>query len=97
MKERVVIPRTTEGQLTLATDIKVKHVADGDKSVLTPLPWSAVTALIDELTSYHERAQELKRLMKEFHQKRDARVNELASFVPFKSRHSNRLSFERNE
>ncbi len=82
MKKRVKIPTNNPAALVaLAKRVKEKHLADGDASVLKPLNWQMLNAVIDEASGFHDKAEQLKREMLVSYQQRGLRLEGVISFL----------------
>lgn len=79
MKKRVKIPANRPtALLELAKRVRAKHHADGEASLLKILDWEEVTITIDEALINHEKAERMKREMREAYQLRDLRLRHIA-------------------
>lgn len=75
MKKRVTIPaRNVSEMLSLIKKVQAKHTTDGDKSVLKILNWTTLNQVISEASAATDRADRLKRELREAFQLRDAKT-----------------------
>ena len=79
MKKRVKIPANRPtALLELAKRVRAKHHADGETSLLKILDWEEATTAIDEALINHEKAERMRREMREAYQQRDLRLRTIA-------------------
>ena len=82
MKKRVKIPhQDPKALLELATQMRNKHVADGDASPLKVLNWTDVNTLIDSAIEIEDRALQLKREKLLTYQQRSRQLIALTNVV----------------
>ena len=64
--------------MELAKRVRAKHHADGEASLLKILDWEEATTAIDEALINHEKAERMRREMREAYQQRDLRLRTIA-------------------
>jgi hypothetical protein len=78
---KVTISQNVEELLVLAEIIYQKHQSLGSASPLNILDWSTQGPKIAEALAAHRRAEELKRLMEQAYEQRDALLSPLDAIV----------------
>jgi hypothetical protein len=81
MKKRVKLPANSKQLLDLAKQVQQKHVADGEASPLHALNWEAAGPLIDKVYAEHEKAQRLRREMRQAYQQRNLEIEAVRDVV----------------
>jgi len=82
MKKRVVIPvQNPKAVLELAQSVKIKHLQDGDASILKVLNWQQLTLDIDNAQQSHDKAETLKREMLASYTERNLRLESVIEML----------------
>lgn len=78
---KITISQNVEELLALAEIIYQKHKAQGKTSPLAVLDWQTQGPRIAEALTAHKRAEELKRLMEQAYEQRDAMLEPIDAIV----------------
>jgi hypothetical protein len=82
MKMRVKIPVYNPSELLdLAQRVQAKHLAEGDASPLKILDWEEAARIIEEAVTEHEKAQRMRREMRQAFEKRDIKLIGVLNFL----------------